>query len=587
MRRTSAMLAVVLIGITTLHHSALAAPASSTQGMVASAHPAATRAGIEMLNVGGNASDAASAVAFALAVVEPYSSGIGGGGFALVRHKGAIAYLDFRERAPSKASQDMFIGKNGPDFLRARDGVLGVAVPGAVAGYLELQHRYGKLSRAQMLAPAIALAENGFVVDLRYQKYTKMRLEALAADPVARSIFLIKNAKGSFEVPGVGHRIVQKDLARTLRSIATHGRAGFYEGDVAKNMLGDIKQRGGMITQDDLNNFKVVDREPLMGSYRGHAIVTAPPPSSGGEILLTILNIMETLPENVPYRDPARIHLYIEASKRAFADRHLLGDPQYLPWLSQQIPHLISKDRAKVVAEIITNHASDALSIPPAQGAQKAHPDLVIPNYGPKKEKERTETTHLSVIDKDGNAVSMTTTLNYAWGAGFVAGNTGIVMNDEMDDFAVAPGVPNSYGIVGSLANAVAPGKTPLSSMAPTLVFQGKDTTTPLLLVIGAPGGSTIPTSVAQGIINFFDHKMDIERAIGSGRLHHQHLPDQIRVEPFALDPATADALQARGHSFDRWADIWGNAAAIAIDPVTGIRTGAADPRGVGTAMGN
>lgn len=566
------LLATILTLLLALPAAAL--PAVGREGMVATAHPAATEAGVAMLRQGGNAVDAAVAAAFALAVVEPYSSGIGGGGFALVRFGEELAFLDFRETAPARAHRDMFLRDGAPVPELSRDGPLAVAVPGAVAGYLALHERWGGLDRETVLAPAIRLAEEGFPVSDRYRHYAAWRLEALRRDPEASRIFLVPGEEGP-EAPPLGHRIVQPELAATLRAIAARGAAGFYRGEVARRLAADMEARGGLVDVADLAGYRVVWRDPLVGSYRGHAIATAPPPSAGGQVVLTALQVLETLPDGLPWHDSETIHLYVEALKRAFADRALFGDPAFV---DVPVRALVSPERARRIAASIGTRATPAARVPPAQGTDlAAAPRPAMAEGG-------MDTTHLSVVDAAGNAVSMTTTVNYSFGAAIVAKGTGVLWNDEMDDFSIAPGVPNVYGVVGSEANAVAPGKRPVSSMAPTIVFAGPDTRAPVRLVVGAPGGPTIPTTVIQAIANHLAWGMSIDRAIGTGRLHHQHLPDVIWVEPFALDAATIRLLRLRGHRLEQ-REPWGNATAIAVDPATGVRTGAADPRGIGTAL--
>lgn len=556
-----------------------ASPAAGLRGMVAAAHPQATEAGVAMLRAGGNAVDAAVATAFALAVVEPYSSGIGGGGFATLRVGEQVLFLDFREVAPAKAKRDMYVRDGDADPILSRDGILSVAVPGAVAGYLGLHQRFGKLPREQVLAPAIRLAEEGFAVSETYREDADWRLDVLRADPEAARIFLVPGADGGPPVPPpLGHRLVQKDLALTLRTLAKEGAAAFYEGSIAKQLAADMKARGGLVTLADLARYQVREREPLIGSFRGNAVATAPPPSAGGQVVLTILNVMETQPANRAWRDPSALHLYLEASKRAFADRYLLGDPSFVKDVTRG---LVAKDRAALLVEIIGPQATSAADVPPGQGAQ------LPPPLG-EKERPRLQqsphTTHLCSVDAEGNAVSMTTTVNYGFGSGVVAKGTGVLWNDEMDDFAVAPGVPNAYGIVGAEANAVAPGKVPLSSMSPTLVFAGPTVRSPVRLVVGSPGGPRIPTTVAQVILNHLDAGADVGRAIAFGRVHHQHLPDKVLVERYGLDALTIADLERRGHVVEV-SEAWSNASAIAIDPETGVRTGAADPRGVGVAI--
>ena len=555
-----------------------ARPVSGTKGMIATAHPAATDAGAKMLRMGGNAADSAAAAAFTLAVVEPYSSGLGGGGFALIKFASELHFMDFRETAPRRARHDMYIEDGKPNPLLSRDGPLSVAVPGAVMGYLELQEKYGKLKRQDILEPAINFAEQGIRVDSRFQEYIQWRLEQLRADPESAKIFLVPDENGQYtKIPKIGHIIVQKDLAWTLHQIEKHGAKAFYQGAVAQKLAQDIQNRGGILTLKDLNNYKVRYRQPLIGSFRGHAVASSPPPSSGGQIVLTILHALENLSAKTDWRDPKTLHQYIEISKRAYADRALLGDPDFVPDIT---PLLIQKDRAKLLTQIIKPRAEAAKDIPAGQGAQ-------LP-YDLKKRindhiKESHDTTHLCTLDSEGNAVSMTTTINYGWGAALVAKGTGVVWNDEMDDVAFAPGTPNAYGIFGSTANAVMPGKVPLSSMSPTLVFAGPTTDSPLYMVVGSPGGSRIPSTVAQAIWHFIDHNADAERAIGIGRIHHQHLPDTVFIEPFSLEPATKKALQNIGHQFTMKKP-WSNATLIAIDLKNGLRSAAADPRGVGTA---
>ena len=562
-----------------------AAPAAGTRGMVTTAHPLATKAGIDILRTGGNAADAAAAAAFVLAVVEPYSSGIGGGGFALLRFQSVLDFLDFREVAPAKAHRDMYLDHSGTPIPHAsRDGILSVAVPGAAAGYLILQERYGRLSRQDVLKSAIDIARRGFPANERYRRSATRRLDLLRQDPEASRIFLLPNPTGRrASVPPLGHLIVQNDLATTLEALALEGSDSFYRGTTAKKLIADMQRRKGLINASDLERYRVRQRKPLLGSYRGHAIASSPPPSSGGQILLTVLNLMETLPVNPAWRSLETTHLYIEACKRAFADRILLGDPDHVPYVHKLVLGLIAKDRAIVLRQIIDTRATPAHEIPPAQGAALPYgvPHRTAP---PVSATESPHTSHLSVIDAEGNVVSLTTTVNFGWGSGIVAKDTGVLWNNEMDDFAIAPGVPNAYEIIGTQANSIAPGKVPMSSMSPTIVFQGLSFDSLPLLVVGSPGGSRIPTTVVQAIMNAIDHGADIERALSLGRIHHQHLPDKTRYEKFSLEQATLEALRARGHILEEQR-FWSNATAIAIDPKTGLRTSAADPRGVGTAM--
>lgn len=556
---------------------AFALPVAGKAGMVAAAHPAASAAGVEALRQGGNAVDAAVATAFALAVVEPASSGIGGGGFALVRFRGELLFLDFREKAPAKASRDMFLRDGQPAPVLSRDGPLSAGVPGAVRGYLALHERFGKLPRAKVLAPAIRLAQEGFAIDESYRRAAGYRLGVLRQDPEAARIFLVPGENdGPPEVPPLGHVLVQRDLAETLRTLSKEGAASFYTGSIARKLVADMEERGGILGARDLADYQVQERQPLVGSYRGHAIATAPPPSAGGEVLLATLNVLETLPPHTPWNDPAALHLTIETLKRVYADRILFGDPAFV---DIPLAALISKERAKKLVASIGYKATPAEEIAPGEGT-----DLVQRSEAGREIRESADTTHLSTIDAEGNAVSLTSTINYVFGAGIVAKGTGVLWNDEMDDFAIAPGVPNVYGVAGSEANAVAAGKIPLSSMTPTLVFAGPDLGSAVRMVVGSPGGPRIPTIVLQAIHNHLFYGADVEQAIAQGRIHHQHLPDITRFEPRSLDAATLGLLRLRGHVMEQGAT-WGNATIIAIDPETGLRTGAADPRGSGAAV--
>lgn len=556
-----------------------AEPISGLRGMVAAAHPDAAEAGMAMLRAGGTACDAAVAMAFTLAVVEPYSSGIGGGGFALVRHDEKIQFLDFREVAPVRADPNMYMrdGVAAPEL--SRDGPKSVAVPGAVAGYVTLHQRCGKLPLGRVMAHAIAAAKDGFHVDLRYQKYAVSRADQLRLDPEAARIFLRPDAKGVPQAPKVGVVLKQPELARTLRAIAVGGAKAFYTGHMAEDMVDNLRAKNGLLTVQDLADYRVRDQQPLVGSFRGNLVVTSPPPSSGGQILLTLLNVMETLPEQTRWHDATWLTTFIEASKRAYADRALLGDPEFVPAVNAQLPLLLDKARAKKLAASFAPMKA-ARDVPAGEGTSIVNP--TTPPAPPAS--ERQHTTHLSVLDAAGNAVTMTTTLNYEFGAGVVAGNTGVLWNDEMDDFAVAVGVPNAYGIAGSQANRVARGKIPLSSMAPTLVFAGATEASPLRLVVGSPGGSRIPSTVAQVVLAVLDGGADVRTAANLGRLHHQHMPDEVSVEEWGMDPGTQDALRRQGYAVRQEAP-WCNVMAIGIDPVTQVRTAAADPRGVGVAL--
>ncbi|MCP3102010.1 gamma-glutamyltransferase [Myxococcus sp. K15C18031901] len=554
-------------------------------GAVATAYPAASEAALKMLDKGGNAVDAAVAAAFVAAVVGPYHSGVGGGGFALVHDGkgGQTRVLDFREVAPRAATRDMYLrdGKVVPGL--STDGALSVAVPGAVAGYLELLEKHGKLPRAVVLAPAIEAARKGLWVTPRYRAMATGRLECLRKDPEASRLFLVKNAQGEPDVPPVGHLVKQPELARTLTTLSQRGAKGFYSGAVAQAVVDTVKAGGGLLTLEDLATYKTRPREALEGHYRGHRILTMPPPSAGGVAVLQVLGALEQLrPQGFAFRDPEALHLYVEAVRRAYVDRaKYLGDPDF-----SDVPtaRLVSPGHiADLAGSIDPKKATPSLSLLPQANAGQGSTLREAP--GPlTPEPERKNTTHISVVDKDGNAVAMTTTINYSFGSCVVAKGTGVLLNDEMDDFAAQPGVPNAYGLVTGEPNAVHPGKVPQSSMSPTLVFSKEDPKK-VLLAVGSPGGSTIPTTVIQVISNVVDGGMDVARAVNEGRVHHQYLPDELWVDRFGLEPATLTTLQTKGHQVRR-VEQWGDAEAVYVDPTTGLRFSASDPRNEGMALG-
>ncbi|PTL83556.1 gamma-glutamyltransferase [Vitiosangium sp. GDMCC 1.1324] len=557
-------------------------------GAVATAHPMASEAALRMLQKGGNATDAAVAAAFTLAVVGPYHSGIGGGGFALVHDTktGGTQVLDFREVAPKGATRDMYLkdGQVVPGL--STDGATSVAVPGAVAGYLELLEKHGKLPRAVVLQPAIEAARNGFWVTPKYQALATLRRDCLRQDPEASRIFLAKNEQGEPDVPPIGYLVRQPELARTLQTLAKSGAKPFYSGPLAQAMVDTVKASGGTLSLEDLKDYKTRAHEPLEGSYRGYRILTMPPPSAGGLAVVQVLGAMERLrPKGLDYRNPEDLHLYVEAVRRVYVDRvKYLGDPAFvkIPMESLTSPGYIADLAGSIDPKKATPSAS---LLPPVEGAGGS--TLKNPNnswYDPSSTPEKKNTTHISVIDKDGNAVALTTTVNYAFGSCLVAKGTGILLNDEMDDFAARPGVPNAYGLVTGEANSIAPGKVPLSSMSPTLVFS-KDDPKKVMLAVGSPGGSTIPTTVIQVISNMVDSGMDVTRAVGEGRLHHQYLPDELWVDRWGLEPATQAALEAKGHKI-RKQEAWGDAEAVYSDPKTNLRYSASDPRNEGAALG-
>ena len=546
-------------------------------GAVATAQPAATHAALEVLRQGGNAVDAAVAAAATVGVVGPWNSGLGGGGFALVHDpKGGDYVLDFREVAPKAATRDMYLRDGKVDPGLSLDGALSVAVPGAAKGYLELHRKGGRLPLSKVLAPAIRAAKAGFVVTPAYLDRATERLDCLAKDPEAARIFLVKGKDGAPAVPPAGTLLKQPDLARTLETLAREGDAPFYGGRLARSIAATAQAQGGVLTLADLAAYRTRTRAPLEGTYRGHRVLTMPPPSSGGIIVLQALGVLERAgATGLVGKDPRVVHLFIEGLRRAFLDRlRFLGDPDF-----SDVPtaRLVSREHLDALyASIDPRRASKSAALVAAAGA------------GPAADagtRDRPHTTHLSVVDKDGGAVALTTTLNYSFGSCVVAKGTGVLLNDQMDDFAAAPNTPNAYGLVQGEANSIAPGKVPLSSMAPTLVFQ-KDAPTQVRLVVGSPGGSTIPTTVAQVISHVVDGRLDAATAVAQGRVHHQLLPDELRVDPTGLDASTVAALEALGHVVKRRDGTWGDPMAVAVDPVTQLRSAGANPEGEGLALG-
>jgi gamma-glutamyltranspeptidase/glutathione hydrolase len=540
-------------------------------GAVATASPLATHVALEMLEAGGNAVDATVAATLVLAVVGPQHASIGGGGFVLWHdaRSGKTRVLDFREVAPRAASRDMYLREGKPVPELSRDGALAVAVPGSLAG-LEAFHRAGgRLPWRRVLVPAVRAARAGFLVTPLYLAAANERLACLRKDPEAARIFLARNTQGTFDVPALGTQLRQPDLARTLESVAAKGSRGFYQGPVAASLVQAVRAGGGVLATEDLATYQPRWRTPLEGHYRGYRILTMPPPSAGGVTLLQTLGVLERrFPQGFRFHDADALHVYVEALRHAFAERaRYLGDPAFV---------------AVPLDELLSEHHLDAI----AQGIDLARATPSSQLNGPlaKPAPADRHTTHLSVVDRDGNAVALTHTHNYFFGACLVAPGTGVLLNDEMDDFAAAPGAPNTYGLVAEEANTVAPGKVPLSSMTPTFVFQ-RDRPQAVLLVVGAPGGSTIPTTVVQIVSNVLDAGMNVVQAVTAGRLHHQFLPDELWIEPLGLEPATLRALEGRGHHIREHAP-WGSANVVRVDPDTGLRSAASDPRAEGLALG-
>lgn len=542
-------------------------PLRSKRGMVVSASPLASEAGLLMLKKGGNAVDAAVATTFAISVVEPFSAGIGGGGFLLFHSQktGEIKALDFRERAPIKATKNMYLDAKGKVRPGASiTGYLAVATPGTVAGMYEVHRRYGQLPWREVIKPGIALAKNGFIISdrvaWRSSPAYEIRKQAILKNPAAKKIF---TRNGEYYQPG--EKLIQTDLAKTLEAISENPQS-FYRGKIAETIASDMKKNGGLITIEDLKQYQAIWRNPVCGNFRKSKICSMPPPSSGGVHLLQMLNMIgDTDLKSWGWHHPDAIHLIIEIMKIAYSDRaEYLGDPDFVKVpISQLISPAYAQKRRQ---EINMKMATPSTAIKPEIKTLKNH--------------ESTETSHLNVVDADRNAVSLTFTINLGFGAGIVTPGTGIVLNNEMDDFAVAPGVPNAFGLVGKEANSIAPKKTPLSSMTPTIITENNR----LRMVVGASGGSTIITQVLQIILNVLESKMDVGTAIFVPRIHHQWLPDELRVEAWGLDALTAEDLRRRGHKI-RETPPWGNANAITVTEDDTLEA-AADPRGDGSPKG-
>ena len=512
---------------------------------------------MDILAEGGNAFDAAVAVSAALAVVEPTGSGLGGGGFWLL-HRASDrreVMIDGRERAPLAATRDMYLDENG-DVMpkRSVDGALAAAIPGAPAALAHLSAKYGRLPLKKTLAPAIRLARDGFPVDEHYRRLAEFRLAVLRASPAAASTFLQADA-----VPELGHIIKQPDLASTLAAIAEHGADGFYKGPVAERLVAGVRAAGGIWATEDLAQYRVVERTPLIGEYRGWRIVSAAPPSSGGVALITMLNILAGY-ELEKLDETTRTHLIIEAMRRAYRDRaDYLGDTDFV---------------AVPVAQLTSPLYAAGLraSINPG----RATPSALLP--GQLDDARGADTTHFSVLDKQGNRVAATLSINFPFGAGFVPPGTGVLLNDEMDDFSAKRGAPNVYGLVGDEANAIAPGKRPLSSMSPTFLEGQRG-----LAILGTPGGSRIITMVLLGGLEIMQGG-DAAAAVSRARFHHQFLPDVVQYEPGAFSPELAAALGALGHTLKPLDRPYGNMQAIWWDKTHDRVQAASAPRGGGAA---
>jgi gamma-glutamyltranspeptidase / glutathione hydrolase len=557
-------------------------PVHAQHGIVVSVHELASRAGVEVMQAGGNAIDAAVATGFALAVVHPPAGNLGGGGFMLIRMAdGKTHFLDYREKAPAAATRDMYLDSQGNVIEGASEyGYKAIAVPGSVAGMVYAQQKYGKLTLKQVIAPAIRLAREGYALtwaeahDLQNDKY-------LGKFPESRRVF---QRDGKYYQPGELFR--QPDLARTLERIAAKPD-DFYHGALARELAAAMHKGGGLITADDLAHYEVKEREPVRGTYRGYEIISAPPPSSGGTVLIESLNILEGYDlGKMGNRSAQSIHYTTEAFRRAFFDRaEFMGDPDFskLP-----VAQLIDKKYGTAWRDSI-----DATHASASKGLKRPAIFNELEQYAASHsqataKRESPHTTHYSVVDAEGNAVAVTTTINDWFGSRVTADGLGFLMNDEMDDFSSKPGVPNADGLIQGAANAIGPGKRPLSSMTPTIVARDGKT----VLVLGSPGSSKIITTVANVLMGVVDYAMNIQEAVNAPRFHNQWLPDVVNVEQW-FSPDTVQALQKMGytvvfglHDGSDVSAYWSDAECIAIDQKTGERLGASDGRNNGKAVG-
>ena len=547
---------LILIG----HICFITAPSAADKpppaAAVASAHHLATEAGEIILKQGGNAFDAAVAISAALAVVEPSGSGLGGGGFYLIHEaaKDRDIMIDAREKAPKAAHRDMYLDQDGnPIKYASINGPLAAGIPGIPAALEHLAKQYGKLPLTTTLAPAIAYAKEGFNVDNSYVGKMKWRFKAVKEHPSAAKIFLDDN-----DLPEPGWKLKQADLADTLAAIANEGAAGFYQGTIAQRLIEGSKKYGGIWSFDDLESYQIIEREPIRSSFHDITLISAAPPSSGGIALATMLNILEGYDLN-KLSESARIHLITEAMRRAYRDRaQYLGDADFV---EVPIPQLIDPLYAAELRSSIN--------------LNKATPSSELEGIGLQQQGE--DTTHFSVIDHEGNRVSATLSINLPFGSGFVAPGTGVLLNNEMDDFSVKPLTPNSYSLVGAEANAIAPEKRPLSSMSPTFLVS-KDR----VAILGTPGGSRIITMVLHGILAFSEHK-PVGEWVSLPRYHHQFLPDHIQFEEHAFSAETQKKLNSLGHKLKPIKRRFGNMQAVLWDKAANRVSAASDPRGIGS----
>ncbi len=557
--KTTLINLIVLISMAGILQAGWRDPVQSERAMVVTAEPQATRIGVKIMEQGGNAIDAAAAVGFALAVTYPQAGNIGGGGFMMIRMADGRYYaLDYREKAPAAAGRDMYLDAEGNVIEKSSTiGYLASGVPGSVAGLYTAHQKFGRLPWAKVVQPAIELADQGFAIDRSLSESLAHYLDRFDPFPASRRIFTREGKSLS-----AGDTLVQKDLAETLKYIRDRGAEGFYRGPVAEQIARDMAENNGLITTDDLKNYEAEWREPVSFSYRGYRIYSMPPPSSGGVLLAVCLNTLENInPRALGHNSSPLIHFWIETLRQIYADRsEQLGDPDFY---DVPVEELLSKAYAQsIYRRINAGYARSSVNTLP---------------YG----KESGETTHFSIADPEGNVVSNTTTLNGSYGSGVVIAKTGILMNNEMDDFSIKPGYPNIYGLIGGEANAIEPEKRMLSSMTPTIVERNNEP----WLILGSPGGGRIITAVAQVISNVIDHRMNIREAVELPRFHHQWLPDETYYEDPGFAQDVIFNLEKKGHKL-RKTNAVGCVQAILRDTDQGIWTGWSDPRRNGSCEG-
>lgn len=538
---------------------------TGSNGMVSSASRYASQVGVDILKMGGNAVDAAVAMGFALSVTYPQAGNLGGGGFMVIRLNNKITTIDYREKAPAGSTRNMFLNEKG-EFLpeKSQVGHLSAGVPGSVAGLLYALEKYGTMKLDSVLAPAITLAEDGFEMENRLAESLNSNFDLFKQFPSSKKVF----TKNGVNFTG-GEKFTQKDLANTLKLIAIHGRDGFYSGTVADLIVQEMQRGGGIITLEDLRNYQPSEREPVHTNYKGYDVYSMGPPSSGGIALIQLLNMIEN--EQVPDRSSVYygikdysnyMNTVIESMKRVYADRsEHLGDPDF--W-KVPVSSLISKEYAADRRKEIGDNSTPSDEIKPGVFT-----------------KESDQTTHYSIIDKDGNMVSVTTTLNNTYGSGVVVDGAGFLLNDEMDDFASKPGEPNMFGLIGNEANAIEPGKRMLSSMTPTIILKNNEP----FMVVGSPGGGKIITSVFETIVNVIDFNMALDSAIDRPRFHHQWYPEYLQCEQGAIDDEVMAKLIEKGHQVKQVGD-YGRVEAIIIDWKNRKYFGHSDRRGYGAAIG-